>query len=672
MAIEGLQFIPVGENKRPIPALWNTVPKKHDFSRAQNVGLVCGRLSGNVEVVDIDCHHDKTGNVLADYKELLMEANPSLLRKLVIQETRNKGYHLIYRCETIEGNIHLANDAKAENGDISVLIETRGEGGQILVQPSTGYTIKQGALDKIPTITTEERATLHSCARMLNRYIEPYEPTAKKRKEMQEATPNETPWDDYNTRGDWQGLLEKHGWKYVKSRKGKHFFLRPGDSEAEYSGDFNENLNLFAVFSTSTCFEPKKGYTPFAIYAFLECNKDFSEAARRLLREGYGTYTAPVEKTPPPVLGKIDRKSFMFEGTRPEITAEKQVEILQDRGEIENYLHRVATGTLEMGLKTGMPGLDDYWLLKRNYFVIVNGFDNVGKSTFMWYVAFLSALFHGWKWAFLCMENMGGPVVEKLCGFYWSKHYALQTESEKKTARDFVFEHFNFLSLKKGWTYLEVLDAFSVLKSTRNICAGLIDPYRSLVYDAKNEYAYHSMAGNDFKRFAQQMGVSIYVNIHATGSSARNYNKETQAQRPPTKADVEYGGAWTGPVDDFLTVHRLLGNPELKYQTQVFVRKIKERETGGDWTGDDNPVILKMPKGVNYVSATEFDPVAEHHRNGYRPSLYVPDSTPAPLRNLGAEKYVNGFEAARKPSTVFNPYEVEKFELPTDENEAPF
>lgn len=651
LSIKGLQFVPTDEKKKPIPSEWSTTQKMYDYSNAKGIGLVCGKLSGNVEVIDIDVHHDKEGTILGDFKQLIIEQDPKLLKKVVVQKTRSGGYHLIYRCPTIQGNTKLANDVKQGNL-IPSLIETRGEGGQIIVAPSQGYTIIQGSLENIPEITPEERSILFDSARMLNRHIEAFSPPARKVKEMMEATPNEKPWDAYNSRGDWQALLEKHGWKFVRTRGKKHHFLRPGDSEAKWSGDFHEELNLFSVFTTSTIFTAQKGYSPFAMYACLECAGDYSEAAKRLLKEGYGK--APVNKP-------ADKKSFVFNGERPPITPEKTAEILTDWTDIQAYLDSVANGTLQMGLKTGLPDLDQYFLLKKNYFVIVNGFDNVGKSNFMWYIAFLSAIFHGWKWAFLCMENQSGPVVKKLIEFYWSKHYNSQTANERRIATEFVRDHFNFLTIKKGWTYIEVLEAYSNLKTTKGINAGLIDPYRSLVFDTKNEYAFHSRAGNDFKRFAQEE-LSVYVNIHATSNAARNYNKETNSQKAPTKADVEYGGAWTGPVDDFLTVHRLLGHPELKYQTQVFVRKIKERETGGDWTSDDKPVILKMPGGIHYTGADGFDPVKMWRENGYKPDKFVFESSVQRHDPKPIAESVALFENSKPTPIVRNFYEPEKEE----------
>ena len=652
--IDGLQFVPTDEKKKPIPSEWSTTKKMYDYSNAKGIGLVCGKLSGNVEVIDIDLHHDKEGTILEDYKQLILEQDPKLLKKLVVQKTRSGGFHFIYRCVFIEGNRKLANDVK-QGHLIPSLIETRGEGGQIIVTPSEGYQFVQGSIESIPEITKEERAILFDSALALNRHIEAFLPTARKVKEMMEATPNEKPWDAYNARGDWQGLLEKHGWKFVRTKGNKHHFLRPGDSVAKWSGDFHEDKNLFSVFSTSTVFEPQKGYSPFAMYAYLECSKDFSEAAKRLLKAGYGQ--APVNKP-------ADKKSFVFSGERPPITPEKTAEILADPAEIQAYLDSVSNGTLQMGLKTGLPDLDQYFLLKKNYFVIVNGFDNVGKSNFMWYVAFLSSIFHGWKWAFLCMENQAGPVTKKLIEFYWSKHYNSQTATEKRIATEFVMEHFHFLTIKKGWTYLEVLEAYSILKTTKGINAGLIDPYRSLVFDTKNEYAFHSRAGNDFKRFAQQEQISIYVNIHATSSAARNYNKETNSQKAPTKADVEYGGAWTGPVDDFLTVHRLLGHPQLKYQTQIFVRKIKERETGGDWTSDDKPVILKMPEGLHYTGVDGFDPVKKWREEGYKPTAFSFGQPVSPQRYepKPISEAVASFENSKSTPIVRNFYEPEKKE----------
>ena len=50
--LEGLQFIPVNDKKVPTVKNWQTTKAKHDLSTCFGVGLVCGELSGGVEVLD--------------------------------------------------------------------------------------------------------------------------------------------------------------------------------------------------------------------------------------------------------------------------------------------------------------------------------------------------------------------------------------------------------------------------------------------------------------------------------------------------------------------------------------------------------------------------------------------------------------------------------------------
>jgi hypothetical protein len=55
---------------------------------------------------------------------------------------------------------------------IVTLIETRGEGGQFLAEPSPGYKLIQGSFADIPEITAKERNTLIDTARSLNEWVD--------------------------------------------------------------------------------------------------------------------------------------------------------------------------------------------------------------------------------------------------------------------------------------------------------------------------------------------------------------------------------------------------------------------------------------------------------------------------------------------------------------------
>ena len=82
-------------------------------------------------------------------------------------------------CETVSGNTKLArrpklpNEMRDEHDRVKTLIETKGEGGFIIIAPSNGrvhpsngrYELVSGGLAAIATITPEERDDLLSLAR---------------------------------------------------------------------------------------------------------------------------------------------------------------------------------------------------------------------------------------------------------------------------------------------------------------------------------------------------------------------------------------------------------------------------------------------------------------------------------------------------------------------------
>jgi hypothetical protein len=93
--------------------------------------LVCGKVSGNLEVIDFD----HAGELFSAWKEKI---DSELYAKLVVEKTPSGGYHVAYRCEgEICGNIKLAQGIR-EEGKLVTLIETRGEGGLFLCAPSEG------------------------------------------------------------------------------------------------------------------------------------------------------------------------------------------------------------------------------------------------------------------------------------------------------------------------------------------------------------------------------------------------------------------------------------------------------------------------------------------------------------------------------------------------------
>jgi hypothetical protein len=262
--------------------------RKHP--KAHGEAIICGAVSGNIEVIDCDLKYDHEGKV----REGLLQAIPEAIRdKLQVVQTRSGGWHLYYRCPVIAGNMKLAQRPTTEaeqNGNpadkVRVLIETRGEGGYVAAPPTPGYVVLSG---QVGTLTEEERESLLEVCRSFNEYVEPVraklEPVASGAGAFRKS-----PLDHYNEAGvdDMLNLLQEHGWSVVAERGSKVIFKRPGQTDSVSSGDYHRELNLFSVFTTSTEFEPGKGYSPAAVFNMLIGGGDWKRTHRLLMDAGYG------------------------------------------------------------------------------------------------------------------------------------------------------------------------------------------------------------------------------------------------------------------------------------------------------------------------------------------------------------------------------------------------
>jgi hypothetical protein len=650
--LDGLQFIPVNDKKMPLVKDWQTTITKHNLSNCYGVGLVCGVPSGNVELLDLDIKYDITGKLWEQFRKTVHGYAEGLLEKLVVQKTKNGGYHCIYRCSKLEGNLKLANrptteeerketydrayadqvsksksdeEAKkfaqksSDNDKVRVLIETRGIGGQAVVAPTSGYEFIYGDICSITEITPDERDTLHGISRQFNQVIE--EVPMPRQFVPDKRYNGISPFEDYDNRGDVVQLLEANGWTFVKNKGQKTLLLRPGQTSAESSGNYDFDKRWFSVFTTSTEFEPQKAYRPYAVYAILECKKDFSEASKRLYDLGYG-----------------DRREEKGAKEKAPSTREIQSRISLDDNDLsflaedidwDGYIQQVIDGTLPQGLSTGIPSLDEYFLFKEAAFVNINGIDNVGKSVVLWYLLLLAAMYHGWQFVIFSSENTIGGFMRKMIQFYWGKplrgEWAMKPEQVVE-AKLFIKAHFKIIKAQED--LFNYKDIINMVKKSRvkypNLKAGLIDPYNSLKvnlsgFSKLNTHEYHYEALSEMKAYGQQTNFGWFINHHAVTAAARQKDAEKKYPMAPNKADTEGGQKTANKSDEFLTIHRITQHPSEWMVTEIHVRKVKDTETGGKPTPLDMPVKLELYKGgTAFKERLEMggypkDPIQEWH-----------------------------------------------------------
>lgn len=283
---------------------------------------------------------------------------------------------------------------------------------------------------------------------------------------------------------------------------------------------------------------------------------------------------------------------------------------LADENDINNYLKEWRLGTFKKGLSTGLDTLDNYFLFKRGNFNVYNGFDNVGKSTTLWYFCLLSSLYHGWKWIIYSAENRNGSVIKRLIEFYCGEKIHLLKEMQYENAFNFIKSKFTIINNEQMYNYKDILTITEKLLLKDKYDGLLLDPYNALKIDLSDNsklstHEYHYEAASEMQMFAKKRDICVYLNCHVVTGAMR-------LKTAPMKADTEGGGKFANKADDFVTIHRETQDPENWMCTQLHVRKIKEIETGGGYTPLDMPFILKMK--INNCGFTDIygnDPIVK-------------------------------------------------------------
>jgi hypothetical protein len=275
--------------------LWHLM----DYHNTEAVGTVCGKVSGNLEVIDIDVKF-KLGIdaiLFQDIKTLY----PELFEKLRIHKSPSGGYHILYRISenVVPGNLKLAGRMATEEELLKDpknktynFFETRGEGGYVLAPPSMGYSVHQE--NPIPVLTWEERCSLITLCETYNEIIKVV-PTYKSTKTESEYY-TENPFDDFNHRCNPVEFFKKYGWEFFKQNNRFIWFTRPGKTTG-VSASWNLEKNIFYIFTASTELEAAKGYYPSTILSELEFQGDKRKTYQHLVSNGYGKVKPSIEKS---------------------------------------------------------------------------------------------------------------------------------------------------------------------------------------------------------------------------------------------------------------------------------------------------------------------------------------------------------------------------------------
>jgi putative DNA primase/helicase len=319
----GLSLVPVTTDGSKIPATtWKTYQTQRAtleqittwFGPHQALGVVCGQVSGNLEMIELEGRAVDEGLLEQLVTALADHGYGHVWDRLKagwVEVSPGGGFHWFYRVDgPALGNTKLARrpatpaELEANPAErIKVLIETRGEGGFVVLAPSSGHDSgKPWTLvsnQPIPVISSDERDALYAIAQTLDRMPVATPPPAATRHLGPVEADGERPGDDYNNRADWADLLLPLGWTHVDTYGKTRTWRRPGKNNGiSATTGRNDGDNLY-VFSTSTEFDDQTPYSKFHAYTHLHHNGDWQAAAKALRSQGYGKPLEPTRPTGP-------------------------------------------------------------------------------------------------------------------------------------------------------------------------------------------------------------------------------------------------------------------------------------------------------------------------------------------------------------------------------------
>ncbi len=249
-------------------------------------GIVGGAVSGNLEIIDIDVKNwmGIDTRLFQDIKSLF----PALFEKLRIHQSPSKGYHILYQIEDHEpeGNRKLA----FKDGAKEAAIETRGTGGYVVASEAMGYKIVKN--NPIPKISWTERCSLIA---ICEGYNEKKKIAVAPVSKAQSDYYDENPFDHFNNSPAAESVLIDNGWSPAGSSNNFIWFTRPGKSSG-VSASFNREKRVYYIFTSSTEFEPSRGYSPATALAIVKFNNEKKQLYQWLVNNGYGKIKAAREK----------------------------------------------------------------------------------------------------------------------------------------------------------------------------------------------------------------------------------------------------------------------------------------------------------------------------------------------------------------------------------------
>ncbi|MDH6435575.1 hypothetical protein M2158_004052 [Streptomyces sp. SAI-144] len=298
-----------------------TTPEQHDGwfgeGRPRGIAVVYGEVSGGIELIEFEGLAIRDG--LLDEVTEIMEASGlgepwAAILGGWVTESPSGGRHYRVRVKgaDVPGNTKLASRLaredeyteadrqrlreKPNSRIVRVLIETRGEGGYGLVEPSGGsvhasgrpYVRLAGGPGTIPVLDADTVGAIRDACRMVDALPQPEAVKTAPRPAPPRADGSLRPGDDFEARASWEDILQGIFRPLYTRGSETYWGWADGVRGVRATTGKDEHDRLF-VFATGSEFQSEVPYSKFGAYALLNHGGDHKAAARELARQGYGS-----------------------------------------------------------------------------------------------------------------------------------------------------------------------------------------------------------------------------------------------------------------------------------------------------------------------------------------------------------------------------------------------
>jgi len=287
---------------------------------------------------------------------------------------------------------------------------------------------------------------------------------------------------------------------------------------------------------------------------------------------------------------------------------EEELSFLSDNRSDEEYIRRYRAGLIPMGKPFGYEDMDKYLVIKEGEFYATLSHSHTGKTTVNLWLIFLSALKYDWCWVIYTGENRVASVKMRIMEFFVGYKIKECPEDFFQQAIKWVNERFFFINNDNMHDYLEILNYTESVSKFHAIKGVLIDPVNALKMIGKNsKYDYEMEMYTNMLLFTKRTNITIFLSIHTRTQSQRERDKNGN-QLMPYPADADGGAVLYNKSDVFVVMNRNIQDQETWMITELYVSKMRNKDSGGDVTPKNQPIKIRMHKGVQFTDEQGYLP----------------------------------------------------------------